>query len=60
MDDAETKVAMPRMEAKVLEAMVDTIDMIRAIFDLFFLFCIAFGVMFGIVFFPMFKHFIFG
>lgn len=45
---------------QVLAGIVDTIVMIRAAFDLFILFCIAFTVMFGIVFFPMFKHFIFG
>jgi hypothetical protein len=34
--------------------------MLKTAFDLFILYCFAFVMMFGVVFFPVFKHFIFG
>lgn len=44
--------------AKVLEAVDDTIGMLRTIFDIFILFCIAWGFMFVVVFHKMFAHYI--
>lgn len=45
---------------QVLLTTADKKGMIRKLFDLFILFCIAFAVLFGIVFRDMFAHFIFG